>query len=340
MEFGLWLPVYGGWLRLADKRQRPDFTSCQDDARCAEDHGFRYLYASENYLNCVYGPNHQVADVWVYLSAIAASTSHINLVGGLKPGFISPFVMAHMVSSLECVSSGRTSLNLVCGWWRQEFEHCDVDMLDHEGRYDRAREYLECLKGLWTHNPFSYRGKYYELENVVLGSRILGRPQPQFWISGHSDRAIDLAASQGDVLFVNGMDLHELSRMTRKAKTIAREKGRNLKIAANAFVLLDATDALAQRRYQSFVDSRDHALIKYFRDVMDESGAAVWAGLEDTKMVDSNSGFDIGLVGSPSTIGARLRELEGAGVDILMCQFEDVRSELPDFANLASFVHP
>lgn len=336
MEFGLWLPVYGGWLRVTENRKRPEFNYCQQAARCAEVHGLAYLYASENYLNCVYGPDHQVADVWVYLSAIAATTSRIKLVGGLKPGFISPFVMAHMVSSLDCVSKGRMSLNLVCGWWRQEFEHCGVEMLDHQGRYSRADEYLQCLKGLWSQSPFSFRGTYYALNEVVLGSRPRNRPHPQFWISGHSDRAIELASAEADVFFVNGMSVAELSSMTRAVKQAAHARGRHLKIAANAFVLLEATDEEAKRRYERIVAARDKQLIKYFRNAMDESGAAVWAGLDESKMVDSNSGFDIGLIGSSETVANRLRELERAGVDILMCQFEDVESELPKFAQLTS----
>ncbi|HEY9520990.1 MAG TPA: LLM class flavin-dependent oxidoreductase [Methyloceanibacter sp.] len=336
MEFGVWLPVYGGWLRVAEERRRPVFTHCQDVARCAEANGFNYVYASENYLNCVYGSEHQVADVWVYLSAIAATTSRIHLIGGLKPGFLSPFVMAHMVSSLDWVSGGRTSLNVVCGWWRQEFEHCGVELLDHDGRYRRATEYVSCLKGLWTESPFSFKGEYYKLNEVVLAGRVLERPHPSFWISGHSDHAVELAATEGDVLFVNGMAASELASFASKAKRAAAAHGRKLRIAANAFVLLEDTDVAARQRHEGFVASRDRELIRYFRTAMDESGAAVWAGLAEEKMVDSNAGFDASLIGSANTIARRLGELERAGVDILMCQFEDVEKELPRFAELAS----
>jgi dimethylsulfone monooxygenase len=334
VDFGLWLPVYGGWLRVTEQRQRPLFALCRDVAQCAEENGFKYLYASENYLNCIYGPKHQVADVWIYLAAIAAITNHITLVGGLKPGFLPPFVMAHMVNSLDAVSSGRTCLNVVCGWWRQEFEYCGVDMLDHDERYRRAAEYVRCLKGLWTDRPFSFSGKYYELEDVILAGRVHGQSLPPFWISGHSENAIELAATEGDVLFVNGMAPSELLRLASKAKSRAAEKGRTLRIAANAFVVLEDTDLAAKRRHQSYVVTRDCDVIRYFRTAMDESGAAVWADLTETRMIDSNAGFDAGLIGSPETIASRLSELGTAGVDILMCQFENVETDLPRFGEL------
>jgi FMNH2-dependent dimethyl sulfone monooxygenase len=338
MEFGVWLPVYGGWLRLRDERHRPHFSLCQNVAHIAEAHGFDYLYASGNYLNCVYGPKHEAADVWVYLSALAATTSHLTLVGGVKPGFLSPFVMAHMINSLDWVSDGRACLNVVCGWWRQEFEHCGVGMLDHRGRYRRAAEYMRCLKGLWTKKPFSFEGEFYVLRDVLLAGRPMNRLSPSFWISGHSDDAICLAATQGEVLFVNGMELHQLAEFYAKAKREADAHDRQLRVASNAFVLLEDSDRAAQQRYEQILARRDHRLIAEFRSAMDASGAAVWAVLSETKMVDSNAGFEAGLIGSPRSISEKIREFKAAGVDILMCQFEDTEEELPRFASLVQSV--
>jgi dimethylsulfone monooxygenase len=334
MEFGVWLPVYGGWLRVKHDRRRPHFALCRDVALSAERLGFSYLYASENYLNCVYGPQHEVADAWVYLSAIAATTNRIGLVGGMKPGFLPPFVQAQMVTTLDWVSKGRISLNVVCGWWRQEFEHCGVEMLDHDHRYLRATEYVHCLKGLWTHRPFTFLGKYYDLQNVEFAGQLLSRTVPSFWVSGHSKDAIALAAKEGDVLFVNGGEPVQVQELAYEAKKAAASYGRKLQVAANAFVLLEDTDHAAEQRYEQIVAIRDSGLIGNFRSAMDESGAAVWMDLSETQMVDSNAGFNAGLVGSRNTVVRRLAELEAAGVDILMCQFDDTEKELPKFSEL------
>ena len=64
---------------------------------------------------------------------------------------------------------------------------------------------------------------------------------------------------------------------------------------------------------------------------MDASGAAVWAGLSETQMVDTNAGLETGLVGSRATIASALDALEAAGVDIVMCQFEDVTTDVQGF---------
>lgn len=335
MEFGVWLPVYGGWLRLTDERHRPHFHLCNLVAQRAEAHGFKYLYASENYLNCVYGPTHEVADVWVYLSAIAATTKKVELIGGVKPGFIPPFVMAHMITSLDWVSGGRAAINIVCGWWRQEFEHCNATVLDHGNRYERAEEYVRCLKGLWAQSPFSFKGDYYDLNDVFFAGRLLGRTHPSFWISGHSQSALEFAGKHGDVMFVNGMNPSQVYSLAAKARREAARNGRELRIATNAFVLLEQTDDAAEQRYEAIIARRDRELIAKFRSEMDASGATVWAGLSETEMVDSNAGFEARLVGSPRRIRRRLAEFEEAGVDIVMCQFEDAE-EIARFASIAN----
>jgi FMNH2-dependent dimethyl sulfone monooxygenase len=56
---------------------------------------------------------------------------------------------------------------------------------------------------------------------------------------------------------------------------------------------------------------------------MNESGAAAWASLDDEQMVDSNAGFDAGLIGSFEEVQQRLLELSELGVDVVVCQFDD-----------------
>ena len=149
MEFGIWLPVYGGWLRSLDAPTAPDVAACLAIAQQAEALGFDFLYASENLLNCIHGPAESVADAWSILAAIAAVTSKVGLCGAVKPGFRSPFLVARMLDTLSKIAERKLGMNIVCGWWKEEFELSGVDWLDHDGRYDRAAEFLRSLYGLF-----------------------------------------------------------------------------------------------------------------------------------------------------------------------------------------------
>ncbi|MDP2505537.1 LLM class flavin-dependent oxidoreductase [Oceanobacter sp. 3_MG-2023] len=330
MKFGLWLPVYGGWLRLLNHRPLPDFEQCARLAVQAEHDGFDYLYGSENLLNCVYGKDAEVADPWIFAAGIATLTQRIELVVASKPGFCSPLVAAQMARSLQQMSRGRCSVNIVCGWWPEEFRQAGVDYLDHAGRYRRANEYCQSLQRFWGVTTATAAAEFFSAEVAPPVDKL--EPVPPIWVGGQSETALAMARRYGETIFLNSMPIAELRETIANIRSTEAAEATPLKIAVSAFVLMAATDHEAQARYQALQSQRDDALVDELRTAMDESGASSWEGLSKEKMLDSNCGFDIGLVGSTDTIAARLRELNDAGVDVLMCQFEDMVGGSHQFA--------
>ncbi|WP_018389365.1 LLM class flavin-dependent oxidoreductase [Ancylobacter sp. FA202] len=325
MEIGIWLPVYGGWLRSRDAPTGPDVAACLAIAQQAEALGFDFLYASENLLNCIHGPRESVADAWTILAAIAAVTHKVGLCGAVKPGFRSPFLVARMLDTLTRISERRLGMNIVCGWWREEFDLSGVDWLDHDGRYDRAAEFLRSLHGLF--NPPAEANAAGGTEEAGLGEPpnygLDPAALPEVWIAGHSDRAIRMAAEWGHCLFLNGMGDDDLKRHIDNARQEANRWGRELLIAANAYVIATDTTEQARQRWKSVVARRNPDTIAFFREVIGASGAAAWASLSEDQMVDSNAGFELGLIGSFEDIRQRIPRLEALGVNRIVCQFDD-----------------
>jgi len=335
MRFGVWLPVYGGWLRTVDQPTAPDVAACLAIAQQAEALGFDFLYASENLLNCIHGPSEGVADAWSLLGAIAATTNRIGLCGAVKPGFRSPFLVARMLDTLSKVAERPLALNIVCGWWKEEFELSGVSWLDHAGRYDRAGAFLRDLHGLFR--PAAQLAHAAEEEDAApvfpaIGDAAEGAPpsygldqssMPEVWIAGHSPRATRMAAEWGHCLFLNGMSDAEMRRHIEAARQEANRWGRSIEIAVNAYVIATESPAQAQERWRSVVARRNVETISFFRQVMRQSGAAAWAELDEEQMVDSNAGFELGLIGSFEEVRARIPELAAIGVDRIVCQFDD-----------------
>src|SRR4051812_4458358 len=234
MEFGIWLPVYGGWLRSLDAPTGPDVASCLAIAQQAEALGFDFLYASENLLNCIHGPSEGVADAWTILAAIAVVTHKVRLCGAVKPGFRSPFLVARMLDTLSKIAERRLGMNIVCGWWKEEFDLSGVDWLDHDGRYERAAEFLRSLYGLFQPpmelpdaNPSdphfqNYAGEADQAPSYGLDHSAL----PEVWIAGHSAQAVAMAAEWGHCLFLNGMPDDDLKRHIENARQEANRWGR------------------------------------------------------------------------------------------------------------------
>ncbi|WP_428030934.1 LLM class flavin-dependent oxidoreductase [Ancylobacter sp.] len=317
MEIGIWLPVYGGWLRSHDAPTGPDVASCLAIAQQAEALGFDFLYASENLLNCIHGPRESVADAWTILAAIAAVTNKVGLCGAVKPGFRSPFLVARMLDTLSRISERRLGMNIVCGWWQEEFELSGVEWLDHDGRYDRAAAFLRSLHGLF--NPPAEAGGVEEAPSYGLDPAAL----PEVWIAGHSDRAIRMAAEWGDCVFLNGMGDEALKRHIDNVRQEANRWGREVLVAVNAYVIATDTTEQARQRWKSVVARRNPETIAFFREVIGASGAAAWASLSEDQMVDSNAGFELGLIGSFDDIRQRIPTLEALGVNRIVCQFDD-----------------
>ena len=57
----------------------------------------------------------------------------------------------------------RISVNIVSGWFKQEFTSIGQWWLDHGERYRRSREFITCLKGIWTQEKFNFAGDFYQV---------------------------------------------------------------------------------------------------------------------------------------------------------------------------------
>jgi FMNH2-dependent dimethyl sulfone monooxygenase len=328
MEIGIWLPVYGGWLRSLDAPTAPDVAACLAIAQQAEALGFDFLYASENLLNCIHGPTESVADAWSILAAIAAVTNKVGLCGAVKPGFRSPFLVARMLDTLAKISERRLGMNIVCGWWKEEFDLSGVEWLDHDGRYDRATDFLRSIYGLFQPPAVAAEASWSadvagDGPSPALSYGLDPNALPEIWIAGHSHRAVQMVAEWGHCLFLNGMGDEELKRHIENVRQEANRWGREVQIAANAYVIATDSTSLSRQRWKSVIARRNSETIDFFRRVINQSGASAWANLAPEQMVDSNAGFELGLIGSFDDIRERIPKLRAIGLDRIVCQFDD-----------------
>jgi FMNH2-dependent dimethyl sulfone monooxygenase len=237
-----------------------------------------------------------------------------------------------MIDTLTQVAGRRLTMNVVCGWWREEFELSDVPWLGHAGRYERANTFLRSFYRLFdppaqANIGLAEPGTNETSDRAEADGRVtygLERSSlPTMWISGHSELATRMAAEWGDCLFLNGMPYKALVHHIATARQAAMQWGRQVSIALNAYVIATETRAQAISRRDLVIARRNPATIAFFREIMKESQAAAWAHLDDRQMVDSNAGFDAGLIGSFEDVLEQLLQRSDIGVDTIVCQFDD-----------------
>ncbi len=116
------------------------------------------------------------------LSALAGVTERIRLGSMiLVLPLHNPVYLAKAWATLDVLSGGRTIFGLGAGWNQQEFALIGVP---HKQRGARLDEYLEIIRALWAGDRVTYRGRFYQFEDVSLEPKLLQQPSPPIWIGG------------------------------------------------------------------------------------------------------------------------------------------------------------
>jgi hypothetical protein len=122
----------------------------------------------------------------------AAVSERLQLITAIHPGFFQPAVIAKWGATMDRLTGGRWAINVTSGWHLREFAMYGVDPLPHDERYVRATEFIEVLRGAWTHEAFDYRGRYFNATALQL------EPRPTaplvVYQGGQSNAAIAMAA--------------------------------------------------------------------------------------------------------------------------------------------------
>lgn len=153
-----------------------------------------------------YGADNQHEPV-TFSQALLHSTTKLKLIAALLPGPWNPTVAAKQIASIDNYTDGRIAVNVVSGWFKAEFTSIGQWWLDHAERYRRSREFIQCLKGIWTEEKFTFKGDFYQFHDYSLKPKPLvlpGRPYPEIFQGGNSVDARDNAAVASDYYFMNG----------------------------------------------------------------------------------------------------------------------------------------
>lgn len=155
--------------------------------------------------------------------------------------------------------------------------------LDHAERYRRSREFIQCLKGIWTNDTFSFKGDFYQFHDYPLKPKPLnlpGRPYPEIFQGGNSSDAKDNAAIASDYYFMNGNTLDGFQSQIADVKERAKKAGREgeVKFAINGFVICRDTEEEAIRTLQEIQGKADKEAVEGFRQQVQNAGASTKEG--------------------------------------------------------------
>ena len=333
MQYGYWLPVFGGWLRnVEDEGMQPTWEYVSRLARRSEQIGYGLTLIAELNLNDIKGVDAPALDAWSTAAALAAVTTELELMVAVRPTFHLPALLAKQAANIDHISKGRVSLNVVSSWWAEEARKFGVHFEQHDDRYARTSEWLDIVDTAWKKDHFSYSGKYYSVADTVVQPKPVAKPRPTIYAGGESEAAKNLIASKCDAYVMHG-DPPE--RIREKINDLAARREKfglgPMKYGVAAYAIVRDSDAEAQRELARITDVKQSAAgYGNYQQWLANTQLEQRVSLEDYSV--SNRGLRSGLVGTPEQVRERVAEFEAAGVDLLLLQFSPQLEEMERFA--------
>jgi FMN-dependent oxidoreductase (nitrilotriacetate monooxygenase family) len=210
------------------------------------------------------------------LSALAAVTDRIGLIGTATTTFTDPYNLARAFASLDHISRGRAGWNIVTSANVEAAANFSTEPQSHEARYVRATEFVEVVTALWDSWEDDAQiydqaaGRRFDLDKVHAIDHVgpayrvrgpLNSPRmPQGWPllvqAGSSDDGKAFAARFAEAIFTAQQSFEDARAFYAEVKARAAAFGRDptlIKILPGLCAFVGSTTAEA-RRVQAELD--------------------------------------------------------------------------------------
>ncbi|WP_186133112.1 LLM class flavin-dependent oxidoreductase [Burkholderia gladioli] len=207
------------------------------------------------------------------LSALAALTTKIGLVGTVSSPYSEPYNVARQFASLDLISRGRAGWNVVTSSLEGTARNYGRAHPDHAERYEIAAEHLDVVQGLWDSwdddalirdrasgrffdpaklHRLDHRGRHYTVDGP-LNIRRSQQGQPVIFQAGSSGDGVAFAGRYADAVFSNGGSFEDARNFYRRVKEAAAAAGRDpdhVKVFPGIGPIVGASQAEADDKYR------------------------------------------------------------------------------------------
>jgi len=226
----------------------------------------------------------QVSASMSLLAYLAARTERIRLgTAVVVLPWHNPILVAEQAATLDLLSNGRLDFGVGKGYRSYEFSGFCIPPEEATERFDEA---MEVIRKAWSSpGRFSYHGKRWRFDNIVVEPSPIQQPHPPFWLGAGSAESIRRAAREGYNLLLDQI--------------------------APTDLIIERVATFRQECQRAIVTRRN--VLKNIGDLARGPGAEHYAHIKEDE--DSFVLDDAPLLGTPEEIIARLRRLEAGGVE-------------------------
>ena len=194
---------------------------------------------------------------YTWAAGIGAMTKKAGVFATSHVPTVHPIMAAKQGTTIDHITDGRFSLNIVTGWFQPEMEMFGEPQMEHDRRYERAIEWLEIIKLLWTREEeFDFEGQFYRVKAGWLMPKPIQKPYPVVMNAGGSAKGREFVSKYCDVSFT-ALVSHEPDAMAAQCaayKNAAREaRGVELPVWTNAYIVQGDTEKEAWDFFNYYV---------------------------------------------------------------------------------------
>lgn len=286
LHLNLFLDGFGhhvaSWRHPQSQMNRPVFSRYLDAAKLAEQGKFDAVFFADslavdpNMIKSGKVRGHEIEPLTL-LSALAAQTTHIGLIGTATTTYNEPYHIARKFASLDQISNGRAGWNLVTTDLAAEAKNFNIEEhIPHQDRYARAEEFYDVVSGLWRSwdtdalikdqetgqffhpeklHRLDYKGQYFSVAGPL---NVAPSPQghPIVVQAGSSERGKNLAARTADVIFTAQSNFASAQAFYRDVKSRLTQfdrQAQQLSVLPGLYVVVAKTEQEAKAK-QAILD--------------------------------------------------------------------------------------
>ncbi len=159
------------------------------------------------------------------LTFVAARTKRISLgTSVLDMPYYNPVMLARRLTTLDVFSGGRLRIGLGQGWSKDEY---DAVGISPQGLGQRADEFIQVLKTIWTTDPVEFHGHYFQIPKSIIQPKPVQKPHPPLYLAAFSPGALKRAATLANGWNPAGLPIDGMKQMMASLKDMAKAAGRD-----------------------------------------------------------------------------------------------------------------
>jgi FMNH2-dependent dimethyl sulfone monooxygenase len=276
--------------------------------------------------------NHRTFETFTWAAGIGALTRHAAILSTAHAPLVHPVTAAKQAATIDHITGGRFVLNLVCGWFKDEFEMFSAEWREHDRRYDYAADWLALVRRLWTaEEVFDWDGEFFKGKALWSQPKPVQGGGPPVMNAGSSEIGQRFSATHCDMNFaILRQRSHDADRaQIARLKTMAAEHGRPSQCWIHVYVVCRDTEKEARDYLQHYVvEQGDDVAVTNMLRIFGMQSRTLPAEILDEFRFHFKAGHGgYPLVGTPEQIVEQIDGISALGVDGLLMSWVDYLAE-------------